>query len=182
MQSLISLPHTRVFVRKQFLQQESQPDGVIEAYLVGVCCVLNEAPKLMVMTYEGAMFCYVPPNAICFTEDAWLRSLGDVCAWDCLADRGEIVQLDFLRHYAVKWTNRRQEQLEGTYMWTLHFDPTQAWGRLPEQLKLFHFVRGDDHNLHIIVNNQTRWSSDFFDRGDLEFRPESNMKVWFSEE
>lgn len=181
MKSLVCLPHTKVFVRKRFLRQDDEPEGVIECYLVAVCCVLNEAPKLMVMTYEGAAFCYVPPQAVCFTEGAPDLSIGEVCAWDCLANAGEIVELDFLRHYDVEWVNQYGNKFEGAYMWTLHFDPKEAWGRLPEQLKLFHFVRGSEGNLHIIVNNQTRWVSDFIAKGDMEFRPQSNWKVWFSE-
>lgn len=181
MNSLVSVPHTKVFVRKRFLQQESDTDGVIEVYLVAICVVLNEAPKLMVMTHEGAMFCYVPPNAVCFDEDAPLLSVLDVCKWDCLADRAEIVELEFIRHFDMQWKSGTGVLQKGRYMFSLHFDPRQAWGRLPEQLKIFHFIEGDDGNLHIAVNNQSRFFCGALGNGEMTCRPDSNLQVWFCE-
>lgn len=181
MKSLMPLPHTRVYVRKAYIRQDDRPEGVIEAYLVGVCVVLNEAPKLMVMTCEGAMFCYVPPHAVCFTEDAPVLGLRDVCAWDCLADSGEIVELDFARNFGVTWKSMTGYEMEGRYMFSLHFDPKQAWSRIPEQMKIFHFVHGDDENLHIVVNNQSRWLCEAITEGDLTFPPQSNMHIWYAE-
>lgn len=181
MNTLVPTPHTPIFVRKQFIQQAAQTEGVIEAYLVGVCVVLNEAPKLMILTREGAMFCYVPPNAVCFDEAAPLLSVLDVCRWDCLADKAEIVELEFVRHFAMEWKSGTDVMHTGSYMFSLHFDPRQAWGRIPEQLKVFHFVAGADGNLHIAVNNQSRFLCGALDNGELTCRPESNQQVWFCE-
>lgn len=181
MKSLIPLPHTKVLVRKRFLQQEKQTEGLIEAYLVAVCAVVNEAPKLMIMTHEGAMFCYVPPNAVCFDEDApELTTLG-VCMWDCLADKGEIVELEFVRHFEMEWKSGTGVMQKGKYMFSLHFDPRQAWGRIPEQLKVFHFIEGADGNLHIAVNNQSRFLCDAFHNGEMTCVPQSNTEVYFCE-
>lgn len=174
MTQLISLPTTRCFVRKEYIQQATKPAGMIEAYLVAVCVVANEAPKLMVMTHEGACFCYVPPQAIAFTDQA--PHTTEVCKWDCLADKGEIVELEFLRNFKVKW-----DKGTGRYMWTLHFDPRHMWGRLPEQLKLFHFVEGDDGNLHIVVNNQSQWICEAVYQGPITLAPESNKTIWYME-
>jgi hypothetical protein len=181
MKTLVPTPYTKILVRKRFLQQNAEPDGLIEAYLVAVCVVLNEAPKLMVMTREGAMFCYVPPNAVCFEEDAPLLGVLDVCMWDCLADRAEIVELEFIRHFDMEWKSGTNVVHKGRYMFSLHFDPRQAWGRIPEQLKIFHFLEGADGNLHIAVNNQSRFLCDAFEIGEMSCRPESNMQVWFCE-
>lgn len=181
MNQLISTPYTQILVRKRYLQQDTEPDGVIDAYLVGVCVVLNEAPKLMVMTEEGAMFCYVPPHAVCFDDTAYPLDLGEVCRWDCLADKGEIVILEFLKDFGVRWTTRNDVEREGRYLFSLHFDPRQAWGRIPEQLKVFHFVHGDDENLHIVVNNQSRWLCEAVQSGEMTVVPQSNQKIWFSE-
>jgi hypothetical protein len=183
MQSLISLPFTQVKVRQGFLQQYTYhpEDKLIDAYLVAVCTVLHEAPKLMVMTEEGAMFCYVPPHAICFDDDAEAKSLEDVCRWDCLADRGEIVILDFVKDFGIRWKTKTGEQMEGRYLFSLHFDPRQAWGRIPEQLKIFHFVHGDDDNLHIVVNNQSQWLCSALSDGTMTVVPESNTTIWYSE-
>ena len=181
MNTLISTPYTQILVRRRYLQQDSEPDGLIDAYLVGVCVVLNEAPKLMVMTEEGAMFCYVPPHAVCFEDKADALELGEVCRWDCLADRGEIVILEFLKDFGVRWRSRTGVEREGRYLFSLHFDPRQAWGRIPEQLKVFHFVHGDDENLHIVVNNQSRWLCEAVQSGEMTLVPQSNQKIWFSE-
>lgn len=177
MNQLVPLPTTKCLIRKEYIQQATKPAGFVEGYLVAVCVVANEAPKLMVMTHEGAMFCYVPPNAIAFKEEAPHLPLAQTCKWDCLADRGEIVELDFARNFEVKW-----EGGIGRYMWTLHFDPRQMWGRLPEQLKLFHFLEGEDGNLHIVVNNQCQWICGAVHKGGIEVVPEPNTKVWYVEE
>jgi hypothetical protein len=154
---------------------------MIEGYLVGVCVVLNEAPKLMVMTEEGAMFCYVPPHAIAFKVNAPTLDLSEVCRWDCLSDKGEIVELDFVRNFGIAWVSKGGTPREGRYMFSLHFDPRTHWGRLPEQLKIFHFVEGDEGNLHIVVNNQSRWLCEAITDGDMNVVPESNMRIWYSE-
>lgn len=181
MKSLIPLPYQRVYIRKGFLKQDTWPEGVIEGYLVAVCVVLNEAPKLMVMTCEGAMFCYVPPHAVCFVEDAPPVSLQDVCAWDCLADSGEVVELDFARNFDLEWKSRTGMEMDGRYMFSLHFDPKQAWSRIPEQMKVFHFVEGSDGNLHIVVNNQSKWVCDAVTVKEMTCPPDSNMQTWYCE-
>jgi len=183
MNTLISLPFTQIKVRQAFLQPDVEHnDAKIDAYLVAVCTVLNEAPKLMVMTHEGAMFCYVPPHAVCFDDDAEAKSLEDVCRWDCLADRGEIVLLEFAKDFGIRWQSALGTPMEGRYMFSLHFDPRQAWNRLPDQLKVFHFVQGDDDNLHIVVNNQSQWLCSALHQGDISFKPHSNDKIWYSEQ
>lgn len=163
------------------MQQDKVPGGVIECYLVAVCVVLNEAPKIMIMTHEGAMFCYVPPHAICFIEAAKELSLRDVCKWDCLANRGEVVELDFLRHFSVRWKSAYYDLREGKYLFSLHFDPNDAWCRFPEQLKIFHFLEGNDGNLHIAVNNQSRFLCGAIHEGEMEFIPQPNKEIWFCE-
>src|SRR5690349_18518960 len=141
MRSLISVPYTKCFIRIPHIRQESQDGGTIEGYIVAVRCVLNEAPKLIVMTAEGAMFDSVPPQAICFWKDATEKHISDVCPWDCLADKGEIVELEFVR----RWTVQMGKE-SGRYLFTLHFDPTQSYGRDPVQQKMFHFIEGFDGN------------------------------------
>lgn len=181
MTSLISLPFTKAFVRKRFIQQESDVDGLIECYLVAVCVVLNEAPKIMLMTHEGAMFCYVPPHAICFGNEAEQKRLSEVCMWDCLADAGEVVELEFLKHMNMQWNTRYHKKMSGRYLFSLHFDPRQNWNRFPEQLKIFHFVHGDDNNLHVVVNNQSKFMCDAIYNGELTVIPDSNTQIWFCE-
>lgn len=175
MLSLISLPHTKAFVRTQFLRQKSGEKGFIPCYLIAVAVVLNESPKLMVLTEGGAAFCYVPPQAVCFREDAPEKEIFEVCSWDCLADSGEIVELAFFKHWTVEYRGN-----SGRYLWTLHFDPNHAWGRLPDQLKLFHFIEGSDGNLYIGVNNEMRWTCKAVTTATM-VNPESNLKTWFSE-
>lgn len=174
MTSLIPLPYTKAFVRRQYIQQETKTQGMVSCFLVAVTVVTNEAPKIMIVTEEGAAFCYVPPQAICFTEEAPHKDV--VCRWDCLADTGEVVELDFFRHWVVEWSEGR-----GRYLWTLHFNPRDAWNRLPDQLKLFHFIQGDDGNLHIVVNNQCRWVCGALEQEGMEVIPESNKTIWFNE-
>lgn len=174
MKSLIPLPYTKAYVRRQYIQQETGTKGMVSCFLVAVAVVTNEAPKIMIVTEEGAAFCYVPPQAIAFDKQAPQKDL--VCRWDCLGDSGEVVELDFFRNWVVEWSDGR-----GRYLWTLHFNPRDAWNRFPDQLKLFHFVHGDDGNLHIVVNNQCRWICETLEQGEMEVVPESNLTIWYNE-
>jgi hypothetical protein len=131
----------------------------------------------MVLTEHGAAYCYVPPHAICFNTGSPEKMLSEVCSWDCLSDRGEIVELEFLRNWSV-----RNGVVTGRYMFTLHFDPTHAWGRTPEQLKLFHFIQGNDGNLHIWVNNQMLWLCEATTNDADPVWPKSNTRIWYVED
>ena len=176
MQSLINLPLTPAFVRNSHICQSSRPDGVSPCYLVAVEVVLNEAPKLMILLENGAAFCYVPIHAICFDRGSPAIELADVCRWDCLADAGECVTLEFLKDWRVEWRGK-----VGRYLFTIHFNPRGGWSRLPEQAKLFHFLALDDGNLAIGVNNEMRWVCDAFDQDAVTIRPEANRMVWWAE-
>lgn len=182
MRSLISLPYTKAFVRTSHLRQISGRGtlpAVTHCYFVAVRVILNEAPRMIVLTEEGAMFDSVPPHAICFNEKAPELALPDACRWDCLGDAAELVTLDFVRNWNVEWQGGCDR---GAYLFTLHFDPLDAWGRLPEQLKMFHFIEGNDGNLYIRVNNELRWLCDALDQPEkITVIPESNLKIWSSE-
>lgn len=171
MTSLIPLPYARAYVFTKYIRQVSQEQGKLECYLVAVQVSLNEAPNLMILV-GSAMFCYVPVNAITFTPEAEELSLQDACTWDCLADKGEIVELEFVKNWSVLLKGE-----PGQYMFSLHFDPNQAWGRDPGQLKLFHFIRSG--HLRIGTNNEMRWLCKALKQDDVY--PEANQGKYYVE-
>jgi hypothetical protein len=177
MNNLIATPFTPVFIRNKHLAQDSRPKGAQRGFIVAIQACLNEAPKLMVLTEAGAMFCYVPPHAICFDPDAPENT--DVCPWDCLSNEGEAVVLPFIKHWTAEFRSSGGDMHTGTYLFSLNFG-TQDWASIPEQYKIFHFIQGDDNNLHITVNNRSKWICGAFDQ-DFEFIPEPNTKRWFCE-
>ena len=177
MNNLISTPFQPIYIRNRYLAQTSKPKGLQKGFLVAIQVNLNEAPKLMVMTEAGAMFCFVPPHAVCFDPDA--IEMRDVCPWDCLSDQGEIVKPEFLIHRRLEWRDTSGQWHKGRYLFSLNFGK-QHWASIPEQYKVFHFVQSKDGNLHITVNNRSRWICDAVDQSS-EFVPESNIERWFYE-
>lgn len=162
----INIPPIECYVRSNFLQDREKFDESKDSYfpcvIFGMSSVAHRVPLFhFIMEDEGLWF-RMPIHAFCHQAPAPQEELYNLVLWDCFSYYPAVTTYDFLMGKRMRYINRNQQWVEGTYMFTLDWAQEDkniadyGFSEVPGQHKCGHVIRLDNGNFAIQPNNRIR--------------------------
>ena len=165
-----NIPLQEAFVREEYLRNlDPNSRGKVHyAALFGVASIPGNVPLFHSFQEDGGIFWRLPISAFCWREDAPEMPLDELMLWDSFSYYVSVTEFDILHGYKMKYTSRRKNVYEGTYLFTLDWAHPESnimdagFSEDPGQHKCGHFIALDNGNFAIQPNNRLRMHrSDF---------------------
>lgn len=181
-----SVPPTKVFLRRKFLNGNEDDQSYEKAVLISVRCMEGSAALFQVLTETGRLRDKLPLSAFCWripdSEDVWNEyPFHSLQLWDCFSKDFGIVQLSYIYNCNVDVLMKNRKVLTGQYQWTIQWGGNNNCGpdlTLAEdgsEHKSHHLIKLDNGLFALQPNNRIiRWYEPSF----CTRKPDPNEPPW----
>lgn len=128
---IVNTTYVECYVKRSFLTDKPVygKDDTIFGVIIGIRFIRSRAPLFIVyLPSLGAIYDKVDQCAIFNTEEIIEEevTMPDVAWWDCISDRWQLIELEFLKNRDIEMFTRTDKKMSGTYLFTC--DPQKPIG------------------------------------------------------
>lgn len=154
MASLINIPPQKVFVEPSAVS-DSKEILELEAYWHAITIESNRSIKCHVLFECGAHYSDLSLSSLYSKRPSEVQHFVSEFTepYAALSSSGEVVVLRLLEQMQVETRSCGK----GVYLFTLQFLGRELWQNIPEQRKLYHFIKLDNGQFAALPNNKILW-------------------------